>query len=89
MLRWDHLPYDAKDQLRAEQVFRPNVYRSALQGLDTPMPGANSKLEGSVTGSLPVGSTQGRLTLGANPFFDGRVFDPMEVENYLESLPNS
>jgi len=87
MLRWDHLPYDAEDQLRAEQVFQPNVYRTALKGLDTPMPGANSKLEGSVTGSLPVGSTQGRLTLGANPFFDGRVFDPTEVENYLNSLP--
>lgn len=87
MLRWDHLPYDAEDQLRAEQVFQPNVYRSALKGLDTPMPGANSKLEGSVTGSLPVGSTQGRLTLGADPFFDGRVFDPTEIENYLDSLP--
>jgi len=51
------------------------------------MPGANSKLEGSVTGSLPVGSTQGRLTLEANPFFDGRIFDPMEVVNYLDSFP--
>jgi|TARA_R110002124_G_scaffold237899_3_gene403178 ABC-type nitrate/sulfonate/bicarbonate transport system substrate-binding protein len=89
MLRWDHLEYSAEDQLRAEQVFRPNVYRTALKGLDTPMPGANAKLEGSVTGSLPVGSTQGRLTLGANPFFDGRVFDPTEVEKYLDSLPKS
>jgi NitT/TauT family transport system ATP-binding protein len=89
LLRWDHLAYDAEDQLRAEQVFRPNVYRAALQGIDTPMPGANSKLEGSVTGSLPVGSTQGRLTLGADPFFDGRVFDPIAVEKYLDSLPKS
>jgi len=89
MLRWDHLAYDAEDQLRAEQVFQPNVYRTALKGLDTPIPGANAKLEGSVTGSLPVGSTQGRLTLGANPFFDGRIFDPTEVEKYLDSLPKS
>ena len=87
MLRWDHLAYNPADQLRAEQVFQPNVYRTALKGLDTPIPGANSKLEGSVTGSLPVGSTQGRLTLGANPFFDGRIFDPTKVENYLDSLP--
>lgn len=89
MVRWDHLEYRAEDQLRAEQVFRPNVYRTALKGLDTPMPGANAKLEGSVTGNMPVGSTQGRLTLGANPFFDGRVFDPLEVEKYLDSLPKS
>ena len=87
MVRWDHLEYSAEDQLRAEQVFQPNVYRTALKGLDTPMPGANAKLEGSVTGNMPVGSTQGRLTLGANPFFDGRVFDPTEVEKYLSSLP--
>ncbi len=87
MLRWDDLEYSAEDQLRAEQVFRPNVYRTALKGHDTPMPGANAKLEGSVTDSLPVGSTQGRLTLGANPFFDGRVFDPMDITNYLANLP--
>ncbi len=89
LVRWDHLAYDAEDQLRAEQVFQPNVYRTALKGFDTPIPGANAKLEGSVTGSLPVGSTQGRLTLGANPFFDGRIFDPTQVEKYLDSLPNS
>jgi two-component system, oxyanion-binding sensor len=89
MLRWDGMAYDPIDQKRAEAVFRPDVYRSALRGYDTPMPGANAKLEGSVAAALPVGSTQGRLTLGADPFFDGRIFDPTAVEDYIAELPNN
>jgi hypothetical protein len=39
----------------------------------------------AATGSM-VGSTQGRLTLKLIRFYLV-VFDPMEVENYLDSLP--
>jgi len=87
MLRWDHLEYSAADQTRAERVFRPDVYRTALKGYDTPIPGANAKLEGSVSGVLAAGSTQGRLMMGADPFFDHRIFDPTQVEQYLSELP--
>jgi NitT/TauT family transport system ATP-binding protein len=87
MLRWDDLAYDADDQRRAEEVFRPDIYRAALQGFDTPIPSSNSKLEGSVQGILAAGSTQGRLMLGADPFFDGRIFDPTEIGQYLDKLP--
>ncbi len=87
MLRWDGLGYDANDQKRAEAVFRPDIYRTALKGYDTPIPGANAKLEGSVQGILAAGSTQGRLMLGADPFFDGRIFDLTDIEAYLGGLP--
>jgi two-component system, oxyanion-binding sensor len=87
MLRWDDLAYDADDQRRAEEVFRPDIYRAALQGFDTPIPSSNSKLEGSVQGILAAGSTQGQLMLGADPFFDGRIFDPTEIGQYLDQLP--
>jgi two-component system, oxyanion-binding sensor len=87
MLRWDDLAYDASDQKRAEAVFRPDIYRAALKGYDTPIPSANTKLEGGVQGVLAAGSTQGQLMLGADPFFDGRVFDPTEIEAYLNNLP--
>jgi two-component system, oxyanion-binding sensor len=87
MLRWDELAYDADDQRRAEEVFRPDIYRAALKGFDTPIPSANSKLEGGVQGILAAGSTQGRLMLGADPFFDGRIFDPTEIGQYLDQLP--
>ena len=87
MLRWDGLDYSSEDQKRVEQIFRPDVYRAALKGMDTPMPGANSKLEGGVESPLPVGSTQAQLTLGADPFFDKRIFDPTAVQSYLDKLP--
>lgn len=87
MVRWGKMDYDAEHQKLAESVFKPNIYRRALKGFDTPIPGANAKLEGSVKDILPAGSTQGRLTLGADPFFDNRVFDPTDVARYLSELP--
>jgi len=83
MLRWDRGTYNAEEQKVAEAVFRSNVYRAALDGLDAPMPGANSKVEGAFTEPEPVAVTQGRLTLSADPFFDGRIFDPEKIVNYI------
>ena len=36
-----------------------------------------------IDGSLAVGAEQGRITLSSNGFFDGRIFDPDEVEAYV------
>ncbi|GHH25047.1 nitrate transporter [Sphingomonas glacialis] len=67
----------------AQRVFRPDVYRAALRPLGVPLPGASSKLEGGIAGSLGVGTTQGRLILGADRFFDARSFDPADLTGYL------
>lgn len=32
---------------------------------------------------LAVGSRRGELTLGPDRFFDGRVFDPERIEEFL------
>ncbi|WP_417622888.1 ABC transporter substrate-binding protein [Parasphingorhabdus sp.] len=85
MLRWDDMTYSREDQLRVEAIFRSNVYRSALDGTDAPMPSANSKIEGGIEGPLAVGSTQGRLLMGSDPFFDGCIFDPDKLPEYLEN----
>jgi NitT/TauT family transport system ATP-binding protein len=83
MVRWDGLPFDPADARNAARVFRPDVYRSALKGSDSPLPGASSKIEGSVAGPLAVGTQQGAMTLENNRFFDGRSFDPADPEGYL------
>ena len=83
MLRWEGRPYDADEHLLVEAVFRSNIYRGALRGSDAVMPGASSKLEGALSEAHGVGSTQGRLILGADPFFDGDVFDPDKTAKYL------
>ncbi len=83
MLRWDRTPFDAKDAAKAARVFRPDVYRSALTGTDAPLPGASSKVEGSLLQPLAVGTQQGQITLDNNAFFDGRTFDPAALEAYV------
>ena len=85
MIRWDGGAIDLGDAARAGAVFRPDVYRSALLGTDEPLPAASSKVEGSLARLTAVGAQQGAIVLADNRFFDGRVFDPYEIEAYAES----
>lgn len=86
MLRWDGTAYSAADAATAAAVFRPDIYRAALAGSGAPLPGASSKLEGGIDAPLGAGSTQGRLMLGSDRFFDGRAFDPDDIQGYLSDL---
>ncbi len=88
MLRWDGMPFSAEEAEAAQAVFRPDIYRAALAGSGAPLPNASSKLEGAIgAGGIGAGSTQGRLILGRDAFFDGRAFDPDDITGYLSSLP--
>lgn len=85
MVRWEGLAFSPEDAARAAHVFRPDVYRSALLGTGEPLPGASSKVEGSLTGLTAVGTQQGTMTLESNAFFDGKAFDPADLEGYLNA----
>ncbi|MDE2403121.1 MAG: ABC transporter substrate-binding protein [Sphingomonadales bacterium] len=87
MVRWEGGGFDAGEAARAARVFRPDIYRSALRGTGEPLPGASSKVEGSLAGLTQVGTQQGAMTLEENRFFDGRAFDPADPEGYLAGLP--
>lgn len=84
-----HVQPDKSDYARAQAVFRPDIYRAALAGQGVPLPGASAKLEGGIAGPLGVGTTQGRLILGPDRFFDGRSFDPEQLDLYLGNLPKN
>ncbi|PEQ12336.1 nitrate transporter [Novosphingobium sp. PC22D] len=86
MVRWDGTPFDAQEAARAARVFRPDVYRSALAGTGEPLPGASSKVEGSLAERTVVGAQQGSIILEPNRFFDGMVFDPEQIESYVKAL---
>lgn len=86
MVRWDGIAYDAGDARKAARVFRPDVYRSALLGTGEPLPGASSKVEGSLASRTVVGTQQGSIMLEKNVFFDGMVFDPHDIEGYIGRL---
>lgn len=87
MVRWDGMEFDDADAAKAARVFRPDVYRSALLGTADPLPGASSKVEGSLAGPLAVGTQQGKMTLTTDRFFDGQIFDPEDLAGYLDRLP--
>lgn len=83
LVRWNMVEPSAETERRAAAVFRPDIYRRALAGSDLPMPGASMKLEGALDVPLGVGSRKGDLMLGPDRFFDGRVFDPERIGDYL------
>jgi two-component system, oxyanion-binding sensor len=89
MVRWDGQSsgqmgkFDPADAAKAARVFRPDVYRSALIGTGEPLPGASSKVEGSLGMPTAVGTQQGSMTLTDNRFFDGQNFDPQDISGYI------
>jgi NitT/TauT family transport system ATP-binding protein len=87
MIRWGSAEFNAGDAEKAANVFRPDVYRAALSGTDDLLPGASSKVEGSLQGPTAVGMQQGAMIMTNNRFFDGRVFDPEDIPGYLARLP--
>ena len=60
----------------ARTSFRADLFRSVLGPIGADLPGASEKLEGAMTTQTAVASTLGKLLLGPDRFFDGRVFDP-------------
>ncbi len=82
-VRWNMITASPEAEHTAAGVFRSDIYRRALAGTGALIPGASSKLEGALSTPLSVGVPQGELTLGPDRFFDGRVFDPMDIGGYL------
>lgn len=68
----------ARLRAAARASFRADLYRSVLGPIGADLPGASEKLEGAMAAPTAVASTLGKLLLGPDRFFDGRVFDPTE-----------
>ena len=61
---------------KAKSVFRSDLYRAALAESGAELPGASSKIEGSIESKTPVACSAGKLFLNRDVFFDRHVFDP-------------
>jgi len=86
LVRWGMAEPSPEAEDQAAAVFRSDVYRRALAGTGAPMPGASLKVEGALSEPMGVGSHSAGLTLGPDRFFDGRVFDPADIEGYLATF---
>lgn len=83
MVRWGQVSHDTARAAIARDTYRPDLYRAALRPLGVALPGANAKVEGALSRATPVGSAGASLILGPDGFFDGRIFDPDEIEAYI------
>jgi NitT/TauT family transport system ATP-binding protein len=86
LVRWGMAEGSPEAEGLAANVFRSDIYRRALAGTGAPMPGASLKVEGALFEPMGVGSHSGGLILGPDRFFDGRVFDPADIEGYLATF---
>ena len=83
MARWGQVAASPETFTKAATVYRPDLYRAALAPLGVDLPRADAKVEGALTRETPVASRRGALTLGPDGFFDGRLFDPDQIDAYL------
>ncbi len=86
MARWGEVDLTEENLQTARRTYRPDIYRRALTPLGIVLPSANAKVEGALRAETGVGSPSGRLSLGADGFFDDMIFDPDHVASYVEAL---
>ena len=83
LIRWGFVEASPVSQEIASGVFRSDIYRRALAGGTTALPGASLKVEGSLAAQHGVASDKGTLSLGPDRFFDRRIFDPLKISEYI------
>lgn len=85
MVRWGQVEHSPSNANIARNSYRPDLYRAALAKTNAAIPTANMKVEGALEVPTAVGSSE-RLILGPDGFFDGRIFDPDQLEDYLKQF---
>jgi len=85
MVRWGEVQHTPARAEAAALAFRPDIYRSAMAPLKVPVPIADSKIEGLLSAPTIVPATQGTMTIGPDGFFDGKLFDPADIDGYIAS----
>jgi len=90
MVRWGMFVHSPAAVTIARETYRPDIYRQSLKGTDIGIPNASLKVEGGLDEVIDVPTTQGRLRLGPDGFFDGRSFDPDLLDAYIaENQPKT
>ena len=79
MQRWGQVSADVDVLATAHAVYRPDIYRLAVAGLHVPVPAVDMKAEGGHRAEWTQGEGAAAVTLGADRFIDGAVFDPASI----------
>ena len=79
MQRWRQLPTGADVLAAAHAVYRPDIYRLAVARSGMRVPAVDMKAEGGHRSEWQLGEGKAIVTLGADRFIDGAVFDPIYI----------
>ena len=83
MARWGEVESNETNAAIAAATFRPDLYRAALADMGVAVPAEDYRLSGDQAAPHAIPALNGALTLGPNRFFDGKIFDPAQVQSYL------
>jgi len=86
MRRWGEIDDSINLENIAKSVYRPEVYRAACNALAKPYPEVDFKSEGEHEDGWALMCGDEKIPMGSDLFMDGRVFDPREIETYLQEL---
>ena len=85
MARWHQFDRTIDFERVATAVYRPDLYRQAAAALGIETPDTDFKVEGAHGDEWSLPSGTKTLTMGADTFFDQRLFRPENPLGYLEN----
>lgn len=85
MVRWGQVTHSSERAALAAASFRPDLYRAALAGRGVAIPVSDTHPIGTLAAPTAIDANGGSLEIGPDLFFDGKVFDPLALDNYIES----
>lgn len=86
MVRWRQTPFSVAATHAARASYRPDLYRSALSSIGVQTPLTDFKTELATENNYVLTASNDALSFTAEGFFDGRVFEPTAVEQYIASF---
>ena len=84
MLRWGQIGEAVDIAATADCIYRPDIYRAAVEPLGVACPAADHKTEGAHEGPWSLqASGGGSIAMASDRFLDHAIFDPSAVMAYL------
>lgn len=86
MLRWGQIDKAINIKQAAASVYRPDIYRDAAKELGIAYPTIDHKTEGTHAAPWELTDATQPIAMGSDKFFDGKVYDPNTLVDYINSF---
>lgn len=86
MIRWGHLTETFDYNNVAREIYRPDIFREVLLELGESCPVSDYKSEGMHSDKWILQDSSQSFPMGADAFFDKRVFHPESLLDYLNTF---